>query len=94
MSDAAAPCPQLAGTWTIASHCSAALVGMTVPVTQKACVVSTEGAFPGLSGAVDALGRFTLSGTIGGTQVTCSGSATASTLTESCTGNCNVTLSR
>lgn len=93
-SDAGRACLELAGTWTIQSHCNAALKGMTVPVSQAGCVISTAGAFAGLSGPLDKLGHFELSGTIGGTQVTCSGTATSELLTQSCTGNCNVTLAR
>jgi hypothetical protein len=90
----AAVCPDLAGTWTITSHCSAALVGTTVMVTQSDCTLTTSGAFPGFTGEVQNDGSLALSGTSSGMSVSCMGVASNKTLTESCSGNCNVTLTR
>lgn len=90
----AAVCADLAGTWTISSHCSSALVGTTVMVTQSNCTLTTSGAFPGFTGEIESDGSLALSGTASGMSVSCMGMASSKTLTESCTGNCNVTLTR
>ncbi|MDB4976477.1 MAG: hypothetical protein JWN48_4818 [Myxococcaceae bacterium] len=92
--EAGAACLDLAGTWTIASHCDAALVGTAVPVTQRLCVITTGGMFAGLSGPVAQSGTFALRGTISGTTVSCMGTASDKQLSETCTGDCAVTLTR
>ena len=92
--DGASACPVLAGNWTIATHCSAALVGMQVAVMQSGCALTTNGTFAGFSGSVAANGSLTIAGTVSGTSVMCTGSATAQHWTQSCTGNCEVTLTR
>jgi hypothetical protein len=90
----AAGCPDFSGTWTIASHCGASLVGMQVTVTQSACKLTTGGSFPGFTGTVKTDGSFDLSGTSNGMSVSCTGMGTSHSLMESCTGNCNVTMTR
>lgn len=92
--DAGPACLELSGTWTIASHCGAALVGTQVTVTQVGCSVTTAGSFPGFTGDVMHDGSFDLHGTASGMDVACTGTATAQLLTEMCTGNCAVTLTR
>lgn len=92
--DAAHGCVDISGTWLIRAHCGAALVGMSVGITQSGCSFTTSGSFPGFSGTLDADGKFDLSGTANGMNVTCQGTATAQQITQSCTGNCNVTLGR
>jgi hypothetical protein len=88
-------CIDLSGTWTIANHCSGALVGMTVSVTQDKCHATTGPNFPGLSGDIAADGTFNISGTFAGTAVTCVGTASDQQISESCTpGNCGVVLTR
>jgi len=87
-------CPVLAGTWTIASHCGASLVGSTVNVQQTGCDISTVFSGSPLSGPVERDGSFVLAGTVSGTQVNCTGKASAKLITESCTGNCQVSLTR
>lgn len=88
-------CIDLSGTWTIANHCSSALVGMTVAVTQDKCHATTGPNFPGLSGDIAADGTFNISGTFAGTTVTCVGNASDKQISESCTpGNCGVVLTR
>lgn len=93
-SDAAASCEQLAGTWTITEHCGAALKGSTVTVTQTQCSITTQGAFPGFTGEVKPDGSFNLSGTANGMNVSCTGTAQAKRISETCTGDCQVVLSR
>jgi hypothetical protein len=88
-------CIDLTGTWTLANHCSSALIGMTVAVTQDKCHATTGPNFPGLSGDIAADGTFNISGMFGGATVTCVGTATDKKITESCTpGNCAVVLTR
>jgi hypothetical protein len=89
-----AACLDLSGTWSVASHCSTALVGMQIAVSQTACTFTTGFPFPGFTGHVQADGRIDLSGSASGMDVTCTGMTTGKQLTESCTGNCNVTLTR
>jgi polyisoprenoid-binding protein YceI len=90
--DGASACPVLAGSWTIASHCSSSLVGMEVVVMQSGCALTTSGTFSGFSGTVAHDGSLAIAGTVSGTSVMCTGSATAQHWTQSCTGNCAVTL--
>jgi hypothetical protein len=92
--DAALSCPALSGSWTIASHCGAALVGTTVNVQQTGCDISTVFSGSPLAGPVAQDGSFTLAGTVSSTQVTCQGKASTKLITESCTGNCQVSLTR
>jgi hypothetical protein len=88
-------CVDLTGTWTIANHCSSALVGMQVSVTQDKCHATTGGSFPGLSGDIQADGTFNMSGVVAGVTVTCVGTAGDQKISESCSpGNCGVVLTR
>jgi hypothetical protein len=88
-------CIDLTGTWTIASHCSSALIGMTVAVSQDKCHATTGPNFPGLSGDLATDGSFNISGMFGGANVTCVGNASDKQISESCTpGNCGVVLTR
>lgn len=88
-------CPNVAGNWTIDEHCGGApLIGMRVPVTQSGCDFTTGGAFAGFTGSVDGNGDFSMSGVASGQTVTCTGTATPTLITESCTGNCDVVLSQ
>jgi len=88
-------CPNLAGTWTISEHCGGApLIGMTVPVTQSGCVITTGGTFAGFTGTVGNDGAFTLDGVANGTSVSCTGTATTTTITEDCTGDCHVVMTK
>ena len=92
--DGASACPVLAGTWTIATHCSAAFVGMTVSVVQSGCSLTTSGTFSGFSGTVAQDGSLTIAGAVSGTSVMCTGNATAQHWTQNCTGSCAVTFTR
>jgi hypothetical protein len=88
-------CPNLAGTWTIKEHCGGApLIGMTVTITQNGCdlVVSDMGDF---AGTVDEGGAFSLEGmSITGDAVSCTGTATASMIEETCAGSCKVSFEK
>jgi hypothetical protein len=90
----ASACPSLGGSWMISQHCSTALVGMAVPVTQDGCSITTGGTFAGFTGAVQADGSFVLHGTSNGMSVSCGGIATAKSITETCNSDCAVTLKR
>lgn len=92
--DGASACPLLAGTWTIANHCSAALIGMEVAVMQSGCSLTTNGTFAGFTGTLAQDGSLTIAGNVSGTSVMCTGTATTQHWTQSCTGNCAVTLTR
>lgn len=88
-------CPNLAGSWTIDEHCGGApLIGMTVPVTQDGCEFTTSGAFAGFTGTLNENGDFTMSGEAGGMTITCTGTATTTLVTQSCTGDCDVVMSK
>jgi hypothetical protein len=89
-----AACPQLAGIWTIAKHCGSSLIGSQITITQTGCSVTTNGAFPGFTGRVEDDGSFELSGTSQGTSVSCTGTAGPHQISEQCTGDCAVTLTR
>ena len=92
--DAATSCADISGNWVIRSHCGAALVGMSVTVTQTGCSITTSGSFPGFTGTLKSDGKFSMSGTASGMSVSCEGTATAQQISETCTGNCSVTLGR
>lgn len=85
-------CPNLAGNWTIAEHCSADFIGTTQTITQTGC------AFGSSSGSarttVNADGSFSLSDTYMGNAFECTGTATATRITQVCTGDCNVVLTK
>ena len=88
-------CPNLAGDWTITAHCGGApLIGMTVPITQADCTITTSGAFPDFTGTVASDGSFMLAGTANGVAVSCNGVALGNTITESCMPSCDVTLTK
>lgn len=88
-------CPNLAGTWTIDQHCGgASVIGMTVPLTQSGCTFTTGGTFAGFTGTVTDDGTLTFSGVANGSTIDCTGTATPTTITETCTGDCNVVLTK
>ena len=88
-------CIDLSGTWTVDEHCGgAAVVGMTVPVTQTGCAFTTGGTFAGFAGTIDESGAITLSGVANNQQIDCTGTATATRITETCTGDCNVVMTK
>ena len=90
-----ASCPNLAGTWTISSHCDTSFVGDPVSVGQSGCRF-TDQTF-GFSGTLDASGAFTATTMLGGQLTTCTGTATASTIAQTCSvlgGTCSMSLVR
>jgi hypothetical protein len=90
-----APCPNLAGTWTISTHCDPNFVGDPISVGQSGCNF-TDQTF-GLSGTLDANGAFTATTMFGGQQTTCTGTATASSIAQTCSvvgGTCSMSLVR
>lgn len=90
-----ASCPNIAGTWLIASHCDQSFVGDDISITQSGCNFQDQ-AF-GFSGSIGANGSFTASSTLGGESATCTGNATANSIVQNCTvlgGSCSVSLSR
>ncbi|HEY0462594.1 MAG TPA: hypothetical protein VGC79_00220, partial [Polyangiaceae bacterium] len=57
-----ASCPNLSGAWDVTAHCDASLVGMTLLVTQNACLRSLAAPFDAFRGRLTADGTITLSG--------------------------------
>lgn len=89
----AEPCPNLAGTWTVSAHCQTALVGSTVRVSQTGCMFKDE--TYGFTGTLSSDGTLTVSS--GPMNATCTGTASASAVTENCTvagQPCSVSLVR
>lgn len=89
-------CPDISGTWIIASHCEASAIGGMVMVTQTGCAIESSGTFPpGWGGSVDAAGGITMSGPAGEQTLTCTGSVEGESMSMSCTpGGCAVRLTR
>jgi hypothetical protein len=88
--DGGGACPNLAGTWTVAAHCDASLIGQNATVMQSNCSLSFASPFDGFTGTVAADGKITLAG-----PQSCTGTAATGTLSLSCTpGTCIVTLTR
>lgn len=89
-------CINIAGAWTVKTHCVPTLVGSTVQVTQTGCMFTET--TTKISGTLDQNGNFTASGMVPGLgTATCTGTATATMLTENCTiagQPCAVTLGR
>lgn len=89
-SDGNGACPNVSGTWKITAHCDASLIGQTPVVTQTGCSFSVAAPFNGFAGTVSNDDKITLSG-----PQTCTGTATASSITMTCTpGTCDVMLAR
>jgi hypothetical protein len=90
-SDAGAPaCPSVAGTWKVATHCDASLVGQSAVITQTGCALTFAPPFDKFTGTVASDGKLTLSG-----PQSCVGTAGANSISMSCTpGTCSVTLTR
>jgi hypothetical protein len=83
-------CPNVAGTWKITAHCDPSLIGQNAGVAQSGCSLTFQAPFNGFTGTVTSDDKITVSG-----PQSCSGSATASAISMSCTpGTCAVTLSR
>ena len=83
-------CPNVSGTWTVATHCDASLVGQTFTVTQNDCALTFGAPFNGFSGTLTTDGKITVTG-----PQSCTGTASATAITMSCTpGTCTVTLAR
>jgi hypothetical protein len=88
-------CPNVAGTWTISTHCDSSQVGSQVILTQNGCTVTDD---EGTQIPVGSDGSFVYNGSLpDGTTITCSGTATESTITETCSvggQQCDLTLTK
>jgi hypothetical protein len=83
-------CPNLSGTWTVAEHCDASLIGASAPISMKSCSLTFSAPFDGFSASVSEDGAVSVSG-----PQTCTGNATQNTITLDCTpGDCSVTLTK
>ncbi|HWA77916.1 MAG TPA: hypothetical protein VG937_36530 [Polyangiaceae bacterium] len=88
-----ADCPNVAGSWKVTMHCQSSLVGTTVQVSQSGCSFTDE--TYGFTGTLQSNGTLTVSS--GAASATCTGTASASAITENCTvagQPCNVSLTR
>jgi hypothetical protein len=88
-----ADCPNVAGSWKVTMHCQSALVGSSVKVSQSACSFTDE--TYGFTGTLQSNGTLTLSSSAA--NATCTGTASASAITENCTvagQPCMVSLTR
>ena len=85
-----ASCPDVSGKWTLTEHCDLSFIGMTLNVTENACVLSFASPFDAFSGSVSKEGKITLSG-----PQNCTGTATATSVSMNCTPDpCPVKLAR
>ena len=89
-------CPNVAGQWTIQSHCQTALQGSPVAVTQNGCSFTANwGGTTPFTGVLSENGASTMTGVTGGTTLTCTGSVTGNTWTNDCNpGGCHVVCVR
>ena len=89
-------CPDISGTWTITNHCESEMIGSPATVLQNGCSITvSEWNF---TGTVSSSGAITMSGSPSGDPMTCTGTASTSTISVNCTetgesGSCAVTLS-
>lgn len=88
-------CPNVAGTWTIQSHCDSSQVGAPTTLTQSGCTVTDD---EGTQILLAADGSFSWSGQLpDGTGISCSGTATANSISQTCDvggQQCPVTLGK
>jgi hypothetical protein len=83
-------CPNVAGMWTVKTHCDPSLVGDTMTVTQSNCSLTFSAPFNGFNATVTSDDKISVSG-----PQTCTGTASASSIAMTCTpGTCMVTLAR
>ncbi|HEX2671698.1 MAG TPA: hypothetical protein VHM25_12540 [Polyangiaceae bacterium] len=83
-------CPDVSGEWTVSQHCESSLIGMTLTVTENACVLSFASPFDAIDGSVSSDGKILLSG-----PQSCTGTATSTSVSMNCTPDpCPVELAR
>ncbi|MCA9668030.1 MAG: hypothetical protein KC503_20670 [Myxococcales bacterium] len=90
-------CPNVAGQWTIASHCEASFVGATMTLAQNGCAITVTQApwSSGWAGSITAEGAVTMSGPADNETLTCTGNLSGNTFSMSCSpGTCDVTVSK
>jgi len=85
-------CPNLAGTWTITEHCSAEFVGMTQTITQTGCEFASATSTG--TTTINPDGSFSFSDTYMGNPFECTGTATVTRISQVCTGDCTVVLTK
>jgi hypothetical protein len=91
----AGDCPDVSGVYLITAHsCQPSTVGSTLTITQEGCDIPSLAPWPSWSGTVAADGSMTWSGDAGGTPMTCAATVSGTTVTSSCTPECEVTLEK
>lgn len=87
-------CTNVGGDWTITDHCTSAFVGMVASVSQSGCSFTIGPPFDGFAGTTGSDGSISVTGSIEGTTITCTGTASTSAIDLSCNGDCSVRMSR
>ncbi len=88
-------CPDVSGVYLITDHsCQPTTVGSTVTIAQEGCDIPSLEPWPSWSGTVAADGSMTWSGDAGGTLMTCAAILVGTTVTSTCTPDCEVTLEK
>jgi hypothetical protein len=93
--DNSADCPDVSGVYVITAHsCQPATVGSTLTIEQDGCDIPSLDPWPSWSGSVAADGSMTWSGDAGGVTMTCDAVLSGTTVTSTCTPDCEVTLEK
>lgn len=87
-------CADLSGSWAIGDHCEAAFVGQPMTVDQSGCAFTVGGVFDGFAGTVGSGGSLSVTGSVEGETITCTGSATTTVMDMTCNGDCDVRITR
>ncbi len=88
-------CPDVSGVYVITAHsCQPTTVGSTVTIAQDGCDIPSLEPWPSWSGTVAADGSMTWSGDAGGVTMTCDAVLSGTTVTSTCTPECEVTLEK
>ncbi len=85
-------CVDVSGGWTIADHCTAELEGVSLSASQTGCTFTVSGPFEGFEGKAGGGGAVEISGTVEGETISCTGTATTSSMDLTCNGDCTVRL--
>jgi hypothetical protein len=87
-------CPSAAGQYTITKHCTAALVGSSVTVSQSGCSITKVDPWTGWTGTVGADGSMTMSGPGASTNMSCTATLSGTTYNLTCNPTCDVALQK
>ena len=88
-------CPNVSGVYEITGHsCQPTTVGTTLTIAQSGCDLTSFEPWPSWTGTVTRDGAMTWSGDAGGTTMTCNALLLGTTITSTCTPECEVTLEK